>query len=211
MLPCVDTGEEKVDPLRDERVAQFLKKNKAWGIAVFDGHLTKRYHRIREGIPLAISSDRQFLIADYYTWKVFDSNGNYNMGVRTQSKTTSYIYDVAISDVDDTIYLLVAQLMSPRISSPEKFEVQVFNETLDFQLRFPVVKGSGFNRLTVSCNKVFILKEHKVVYLYHERNSSYVCSFGEGIIESAPEITASLKMVGAPNVNFRKISVRKTI
>ena len=29
MLPCVDTGEEKVDPLRDERVAQLLKKNKA--------------------------------------------------------------------------------------------------------------------------------------------------------------------------------------
>ena len=40
MLACVDTGKEKVDPL-------------AWGIAVFDGHLTKRYHRIREGIPSA--------------------------------------------------------------------------------------------------------------------------------------------------------------
>ena len=52
MLPCVDTGEEKVDPLHEERVAQLLK-NKAWGIAVFDGHLTKRYHRIREGIPSA--------------------------------------------------------------------------------------------------------------------------------------------------------------
>ena len=96
------------------------------------------------------------------------------MSVRPQSETTSYIYDVAISDVDDTIYLLVTQLMSPRISSPEKFEVQVFNETLDFQLRFPVGKGSGFNRLTVSGSKVFILKEHKVVYLYHSRNGSYV-------------------------------------
>ena len=80
------------------------------------------------------------------------------MSVRPQSKTTWYIYDVAISDVDDTIYLLVTQLMSLRISSPEKFEVQVFNETLDFQLRFPVGKGSGFNRLTFSGSKVFILK-----------------------------------------------------
>ena len=79
---------------------------------------------------------------------MFDSNGNFHMSVRPQSETTSYIYDVAISDVDDTIYLLVTQLMSPRISSPEKFEVQVFNETLVFQLRFPVAKGSDFNRLT---------------------------------------------------------------
>ena len=104
---------------------------------------------------------------------------------------TSYIYDVAISDLDDTIYLLVTQMMSPRISSPEKFEVQVFNETLDFQLRFPVGKGSGFNRLTVSGSKVFILKERKVVDLYHARNGSYVGSFGEAIIESVQEITAS--------------------
>ena len=28
MLQCVDTGEEKVDPLRDERVAQLLKKTR---------------------------------------------------------------------------------------------------------------------------------------------------------------------------------------
>ena len=113
------------------------------------------------------------------------------MSVRPQSETTSYIYDVAISDVDDTIYLLVTQLMSPRISSPEKFEVQVLNETLDFQLKCPVGKGSGFNRLTVSGRKVFMLKERKVVDLYHVRNGSYVGSFGEGIIESAQEITAS--------------------
>ena len=92
------------------------------------------------------------------------------MSVRPQSKTTSYIYDVAISDVDDTIYLLVTQLMSPRISSPEKFEVQVFNETLDFQLKFLLGKGSGFNRLTLSGSKVFILKERKVFDLCHARN-----------------------------------------
>ena len=30
-----------------------------------------------------------------------------------------------------------------------------------------------------------------MVYLYHARNGSYVGSFGEGIIESAQEITAS--------------------
>ena len=93
--------------------------------------------------------------------------------------------------MDDTIYLLVTQLMSPRISSPEKFEVRVLNETLDFQLRFPVGKGSGFNRLTFSDSKVFILKEHKVVYLYHARNGSYVGSSCERIIEPAQEITAS--------------------
>ena len=113
------------------------------------------------------------------------------MSVRPQSKTTLYIYDLAISDVDDTIYLPVTQLMSPRISSPEKFEVQVFNETLDFQLSLSVGKGSGFNRMTVSGSKVFILKEHKVVDLYHARNGSYVGSFCEGIIESAQEIAAS--------------------
>ena len=119
---------------------------------------------------------------------MFDSNGNFHISLRPQSETTSYSYDVAISDVHDTIYLLVTQLMSPRISSPEKLKVKVLNETLDFQLRFPVGKGSGFNRLTVSGSKVFILKEHKVVDLYHARNGSYVGSFSEGIIE---EITAS--------------------
>ena len=81
--------------------------------------------------------------------------------------------------------------MSTRISSPEKFEVHVFNETLDFQLRFPVGKGTGFNRMTVSGSKVFILKEHKVVYLYHARIGSYGGSLDERIIDSAEEITAS--------------------
>ena len=45
--------------------------------------------------------------------------------------------------------------------------------------------------MTVSGSKVFILKEHKVVDLYHARNGSYVGSFCVGIIESAQEIAAS--------------------
>ena len=68
--------------------------------------------------------------------------------------------------------------------------MEVFNETLGFQLRFPVGKGSGFNRITFSGSKVFILKGRKVVEC-HARNGSYVGSFCEGIIESAQEITAS--------------------
>ena len=35
------------------------------------------------------------------------------------------------------------------------------------------------------------MKEHKVVDLYHARNGNYFGSFGEGIIESVQEITAS--------------------
>ena len=48
--------------------------------------------------------------------------------------------------------------------------MEVFNETLGFQLRFPVGKGSGFNRITFSGSKVFILKERKVFDLCHARN-----------------------------------------
>ena len=129
----------------------------------------------RRNTPLGIatSSNGQFLIADYYTLKVFDSNGNFHMSLRPQFETTSYIYDVAISDVHDTIYLLVTQLMSPRISSPEKFEVQVFNKTLDFHLRFPVGKGSSFNRLTFGDSKVFILRNIKWLIHTMQRWASY--------------------------------------
>ena len=160
--PYVDTGEEKVDPLRDGRISKVLHKVNMKHCCVTPwsfGQDGEEEHKLKEPRAIASITKRQFLIADSgdKTVKVFDSNGKYDFRFNPQTEDAERelrIWDVATAGEDDKIYLLVG------LEKPEpcewECEVQVFNRTADLQHKFPVRCGYP-NRLTVSSGKILLL------------------------------------------------------
>ena len=196
--PCVNTGEEPVNPLRNQRVAEVLNKQGMvhcscvpWSF----GQEGEEEHKLKNPRGIATNHRGQFLIADNgdKTVKVFDSNGKFDFRFNPQTDdadTELYILDVATADEDDRIYLLV-RLEKPGAEEWEK-EVQVFNKTGDLQHKFPVRRGVW--RLTVTSGKKrgkILLLTRDLVDVYQEPSGEFVCSFGGGVFKSATDITAT--------------------
>ena len=201
-LPDVETGKEKVDPLRNERVVEVLAKqgkeqrcDTPWSF----GQEGEEEHKVKRPWGIATNHRGQFLIADNgdKTVKVFDSNGKFDFRFNPQTDdadTELDILDAATAGEDDMIYLLV-RLMKPGAEEWEK-EVQVFNKTADLQQKFPVGRGI-WGRLTVTSGK----QRGKILLLtrddqfdnvdVQELSGEFVCSFGEGVFKNASDITAT--------------------
>ena len=197
-LPDVETGKEKVDPLRNERVVKALTKQgnerccvTPWSL----GQEGEEEHEPNGPSGIATNTKKQFLIADDgdKTVKVFDSNGKFDFRFNPQTDdadTKLVILDVATAGGDDKIYLLV-RLKKPGAEKWEN-EVQVFNKTADLQHKFPVKRGYWV-KLTVISDKQrgkILLLTDDVVYVY-ELTGEFVCSFGEGVFKDARDITAT--------------------
>ena len=197
--PYVDTGEEKVDPLRDGRISKVLHKvnmEHCWVTPWSFGLDGEEEHKLKNPCGIATNTTGQFLIADDgdKTVKVFDSNGKFDFRFNPQTDdadTKLDMLDVATSGEDDRIYLLV-RLKKPGAEEWEN-EVQVFNKTGDLQHKFPVRSGDWDSRLTVSSGK----KRGKILLLtrdvvdIHEPSGEFVCSFGGGVFKNARDITAT--------------------
>ena len=201
-LPDVETGKEKVDPLRHERVVKALTKqgNERSCLLWSFGQEGEEKHKLKNPCGIATNHRGQFLIADYgdKTVKVFDSNGKFDFRFDPQTDdadTKLAILDVATAGEDDRIYLLVG-LEKP---GAEEWEigVKVFNKTGDLQHKFPVRSGGWVNRLTVTSGK----QHGKILLLtsdlltgnvdIHEPSGEFVCSFGGGVFKDATDITAT--------------------
>ena len=198
--PCVNSGEEQVNPLRNQKVDEVLKKQgmehccvKPWLL----GQEGEEEHKLKSPSGIATNSKGQFLIADNgdETVKVFDSNGKFYFRFNPQTDdadTKLDIWDVATAGEDDKIYLLL-RLLKPGAEEWEN-EVQVFIKTADPQHKFPV-KSRGWNhRLTVSSGKQrgkILLLTGNVVDVYDEPSGEFVCSFGGGVFKRATDITAT--------------------
>ena len=187
--PCVDTGEEKVDPLCDERVAKVLQKQGmehccvAWSF----GQEGEEEHKLKWVKGIATNADGQFITADYSdkSVKVFDSSGKFVLQFhphRNDTETALDVLDVA-TDVNSNIYVLVSLW---RLWT--EWQVQVFSQTADLQHQFPV-RGGDWGRLAVTNNKVLVAREGTVHVYEHE--GTYVRSFGERILKGSLFITAS--------------------
>ncbi|CAH3134305.1 unnamed protein product [Porites lobata] len=200
-LPDVETGKEKVDPLRNERVVKILTKQGKEHCCVTPwsfGQEGEEEHKLKNPWGIATNHRGQFQIADNgdKTVKVFDSNGKFHFRFNPQTDdadTKLNILDVATAGEDDRIYLLV-RLKKPGAEEWEK-EVQVFNKTGDLQHKFPVRRGD-WGRLTVTSGK----KRGKILLLagdlltgdvvdIHEPSGEFVCSFGGGVFKHATDIT----------------------
>ena len=199
-LPFVETGKEKVDPLRNETVVKALTKqgNEHCCLLRSFGQEGEEEHKLKWPLGIATNTKKQFLIADDgdKTVKVFDSNGKFDFRFNPQTDDTDtklVILDVVTAGEDDKIYLLVA-LKKPGAEKWEN-EVQVFNKTADLQHNFPVRRGW---RLTVSSGKqrgkILLLtgniRNGYVVYVY-ELSGEDVCSFGGGVFKYATDISAT--------------------
>ena len=200
-LPDVETGKEKVDPLRNERVVKILTKQGKEHCCVTPwsfGQEGEEEHKLKWPWGIATNHRGQFLIADHgdKTVKVFDSNGKFDFRFNPQTDdadTKLDILDVATAGEDDRIYLLVG-LKKPGAEKWEK-EVQVFNKTGDLQHKFPVRRSGDWDKLTVSKQrgkkrgKILLLADNVVDI--HEPSGEFVCSFGGGVFRLATDITAT--------------------
>ena len=198
--PCVNTGEEPVNPLRNQRVAEVLNKQ---GMAHCScvpwsfGQEGEEEHKLKDPFRIATNHRGQFLIADDgdETVKVFDSNGKFDFRFNPQTDdadTELDISDVATAGEDHKIYLLVG-LKKPGAEKWEN-EVQVFNKNADLQHKFPVRRGV-WGRLTVSSSgkqrgKILLFTCDDVIDI-HEPRGKLVCSFGRGVFKDATDITAT--------------------
>ena len=113
MWPVVDIGEDKVDPLRDRRVAQVLHKqgmehcHVPWSF----GQEGEEEHKLKNACGIATNSSGQFIVGDIndVDVKMFDPIGQFikHFNLRNDDvKTELYIWDVA-TDNKDNIYVLV--------------------------------------------------------------------------------------------------------
>ena len=188
--PCVDTGEEKVDPLFDGRVSKVLQKQGMEHCCVTPwsfGQEGEKKHKLKFPRGIATNADGQFIIADNSdeNVKVFDTSGKFVLQFhpkRNDTETVLAVFDVATDMNNSNIFVLV------RLGWYEaEWEVKVFSQTADLLHKFPV-RGEGWGRLAVTNNKVLVLTRETVHVYEHE--GRYVRSFGEGISKYADDITA---------------------
>ena len=189
--PSVNTGEEQVYPLRNQKVDEVLKKQgmehccvKPWSF----GQEDEDEHKLKWPRGITTNHRGQFLIADLKTVKVFDSNGKFDFrfNPQTDDADTLHIWDVATAGEDDKIHILL------QLKKRMENEVQVFNKTADPQHKFPVMIWIwGWVRLTVSSGKqrgkILLLAGDVHVY---EPSGEFVCSVG-GVLKGASDITAT--------------------
>ena len=191
--PSVDIGEERVNPLRNERVTKILKKQSMEHCCVpwSFGQEGEVEHKLSNACGIATNTKGYFLIADNgdKSVKVFNRNGKFQLRFTPQTddvQTKLQVYDVANEDVDDNIYLLVG-LKKPGAEEWES-EVQIFNTNGDLQHKFSVRKWHWAARLTVSGRKVLVLADD-VIDVY-EQGGEFVCTFGEERFKRAMDNTA---------------------
>ena len=190
MWPVVDIGEDKVDPLRDRRVAQVLHKQgmEHCHVPWLFGQEGEEEHKLKNASGIATNSSGQFIVGDIndVDVKMFDPTGQFikHFNLRNDDvETELYIWDVA-TDNKDNIYVLVE---CGRTGS-EEFVVYEFSNTADPHHKFSVRDEYNWLRLTVTDSKVLVLSRFSVdVY---DTDGLFVRFFGEGTMKFACDITA---------------------
>ena len=198
----IDSGEEKVDLLRDARVREILCKQGMENCSVswIFGHDGEEVQRLKKPIDIATNSSRQYVLAYVDTIKVFDNSGKFLQGFRLPPLIDDSGKQLLIktrgvrlaTDMNDNIYVLVSE--ESRMGSYWIFK---FNKTAGLHHKFRVERISfdfGLCKLSVSdSGKVLVLKgdrrkEYWIVDVY-ETNGQLVCSFGQQILSYPCDIT----------------------
>ena len=197
--PCVDTGKEKIDPIRDERLAKLLGKQgmkhcfvKPWSF----GQDGERERQIKSPVGIATNPLEQFIVADDgdKLIKVFDSNGSFQQYVNLQTNSAReelYVLDIA-ADEDNNFYVLVG--LKKLVTKDFKLAVHIFSAANSLLRTFPVKKGpwGQGRKLAICSGKVLVLRgsgSGDVVEVYR-RDGKLVRSFGGGFFKSAGDIAA---------------------
>ena len=199
--PYVDTGKEKIDPIRDERLTKLLRKQgmehcfvKPWSF----GQNGEKEQRVRSPVGIATNTREHFIVADDgdKSVKVFESNGNFLRSVSLESddagNTELHILDIATDEYDNSYVLIGLQKFEIK---ENEMEVQIFNTATFLRRKFHVKKGpwGQGRRLTICRGKVLVLRgsgSGDVVEVY-KGDGRFVRNFGGGLIKSARDIAAT--------------------
>ena len=195
--PTVDTGEGKVDPLRDGRVTKVLRTQGMEHCCVTPWSLGQegdKEHRLKWPEGIATNSSGHFIVGDDKDTnvKVFDSAGTFiklfslpNDDVDTKLA----LFDVA-TDKNDNIYVLVG-LHKPgtdRYQTYGRAVYKLFNNPADLHHKF-LVRGHYFwGRLTITDSSKVVVLTSRVIDVF-TTDGQFVCSFGENV--RAWDITAA--------------------
>ena len=201
LLPMIDTGKEKVDPLRDRRVTKILRKQGMENCSVpwILGHDGEEEHRLDNPRAIATNSSGQYIVTDNnFTIKVYDSSGKFVQCFSlppliddSGREASMYMWFRLATDMNDNIYVLVEE-----VSREDPYWIFKFNKTADHHHKFRVrTMGDKFKWYGLSVSDsgtVMVLKskwsEAHIVDVY-ETDGQFVCSFGEQILTNCCDIT----------------------
>ena len=187
--PVLNIGE--VDPLRDVRVAQVLRKQDMehcyvpWSF----GRESEEEHKLKNPRGIATNSSGQFIVGDINEVKVFDPTGQFirHFSPRNDDvKAKLDIWDVA-TDNKDNIYVLVE--CKKKTGSEELFVYEIFSNSAVLRQKFSVKEEYWVRGLTVTNSQVPVLKGSSVSV--YDTDGQFLHSFGEGILKNAWDITAA--------------------
>ena len=146
LWPCIGIGNEKVDPLRDSRVAKTLRKLDmgdrcvAWSF----GHEGQK--PLKSAKSLATNSVGEFLVADIadHCIKVFDATGTFRKSFGLPAEVKASVgqdISAVATDRDENIYILVN-------GNNNSVHIYVFNKQAQFSHNLVGV-ATGFSAVRV--------------------------------------------------------------
>ena len=198
ILPTVETGNNKINPLYDARVTKVLLQQGMEHCCVTPwsfGQEGEKKHELKDPIGIAINSSGEFIVGDNEDRcvKVFDRNGKFvkHSGLHTDDlNTLSYVKDVA-TDMNGNIFVLT-KLEKPESTS--SWWIYKLTKTADLHQTFRLrgeLRDKEYIRLAVrDTRKVVTLRYLRGVEEY-DSNGKFVRSFGEEILKYARDITVA--------------------
>ena len=200
----VDTEDGSIDPLRDERVVEVLRKQgmehcsveiTTWSF----GEEGVEGHRLQNPSDMVMNSKGQFIIteSDNSKVKVFDRRGQFidyfSLPAHNVDQVGRSVLHAAV-DLEDNFYVLVK--LFTYVSLGCEFVVYVFDNYGEVHHQFSV-KGDGDwltcrGMIVDSKRKVVILQSRKLKGDYvldvYENDGQFVRSFGEGLLRSVTDL-----------------------
>ena len=135
--PCIEIGNKKVDPLRDSRVANTLRKQEmghlclAWS---FGQNGETEDQTLQSAKSIATNSFGQFLVVDGECIILFDAYGKFVKSFTPSAENSFNQLTAMATDLDDKMYVLFDSLDDQRPSA----SVCVFNQSTRFKRSFVV-------------------------------------------------------------------------
>jgi len=207
MWPTVDTEEGNVDPLRDGRVIDVLRKQGMEHCFVKSasfGQEGVEEHRLKNPCGVAMNSKGQFIIteSDNSKVKVFDRKGQFvnHFSLVSHDLLVAFailpfeVFNVAV-DMNDNIYVLVKSETWPHFLPA--YLVYMFDSNGKAHHQFPVkgdVDWHSYSAMIVNSKLKVVITgirhpvDGKLVDVY-ENDGQFVRSFGEELLDRVIDLT----------------------
>lgn len=187
LWPCVDNGEERVDPLRDSRVIETMRTldMERWCVAPWSfGQQDEEKHGVKTSCCIGTNTQGQFITLDGEDIKVFDSSGNYLYSSDSCPKAFVY-WPIIATDRDDNVYLLCGRW---------ECTLFVFDKdlTLDNHFNLPFDAREPLSLTMNDYNKALLVGRSDRIEMYKTNGQCLrsLTGFGYGQLGSTQDIIA---------------------